>query len=251
MREYVYYPGTFRPLALLTQQGDSRQSWHYHCDPNGAPVRLTSVSGEIVWAEKTGAWGEKGQVFADRIENPLRFQGQYFDAETGLHYNRYRYYDPEIAGYISQDPIGLAGGTNTYSYVPDPFTAADPLGLARCKLAKAGEDLFVGTYSQVRRANLLSGLNPTHTPHHAIQNAVSPTTHGRGITINIRKDLHEKTWTYRRPLVKGLTKEQYLERDVKDLRTILKDAGYKRSVINRQLSELIRQNRELWKMTGE
>lgn len=132
MREYVYYPDTFRPLALLTQQGGGRQSWHYHCDPNGAPVRLTSLSGEIVWAEKTGVWGEKGQVFADQIENPLRFQGQYFDAETGLHYNRHRYYDPEIAGYISQDPIGLLGGANLYEYAPNTLSYVDPLGLATC-----------------------------------------------------------------------------------------------------------------------
>ncbi|EOE6860972.1 RHS repeat-associated core domain-containing protein [Cronobacter dublinensis] len=129
MREYVYYPGTFRPLALLTQEGSLRESWHYHCDPNGAPVRLTSVCGEIVWAELTGAWGEKGQVFASCIENPLRFQGQYFDPETGLHYNRYRYYDPAIAAYISQDPIGMLGGGNPYRYAPNPLMWIDPLGL--------------------------------------------------------------------------------------------------------------------------
>ncbi len=132
MREYVYYPGTFRPLALLTQEGSLRESWHYHCDPNGAPVRLTSVCGEIVWAERTGAWGEKGQVFASRIDNPLRFQGQYFDPETGLHYNRYRYYDPAIAAYISQDPIGMLGGINTYQYAPNPLSWMDPLGLTKC-----------------------------------------------------------------------------------------------------------------------
>ncbi|EOV2276182.1 RHS domain-containing protein [Klebsiella aerogenes] len=54
----------------------------YHCEPNGAPVRLTPLQGEIVWSEKTGVWGEKGEVYADRINNPLRFLGQYFDAET-------------------------------------------------------------------------------------------------------------------------------------------------------------------------
>ncbi len=81
MREYVYYPGSFQPLALLTQEAGRKESWHYHCDPNGAPVRLTSLQGEIVWSEKTGVWGEKGEIYADRISNPLRFQGQYFDAE--------------------------------------------------------------------------------------------------------------------------------------------------------------------------
>ena len=82
-----------------------------------------------MWSEKTGVWGEKGEIYADRISNPLRFQGQYFDAETGLHYNRYRYYDPEIAGFISQDPIGLAGGLNVYQYAPNPLGWVDPWGL--------------------------------------------------------------------------------------------------------------------------
>ncbi|MFH3350286.1 RHS repeat domain-containing protein, partial [Klebsiella aerogenes] len=119
------------PLALLTQEAGRKESWHYHCDPNGAPVRLTSLQGEIVWSEKTGVWGEKGEIYADRISNPLRFQGQYFDAETGLHYNRHRYYDPEIAGFISQDPIGLAGGLNVYQYAPNPLGWVDPWGLAK------------------------------------------------------------------------------------------------------------------------
>jgi uncharacterized Zn-binding protein involved in type VI secretion len=121
----------------------------------------------------------------------------------------------------------------------------------RSNLAKPGEDLYVGTYNQVRGGNIKGGLNATHTPHHAIQDAVSPTTHGRGITINLRKDLHEETWTYRKPLVKGLTDRQYLGRDAKDIRGILRRAGYNRETINRQVGELIRQNKELWKGLGQ
>ena len=60
----------------------------------------------------------------------LRFQGQYFDAETGLHYNRFRYYDPDIGRFVSQDPIGLAGGVNNYQYAPNPVGWIDPLGLS-------------------------------------------------------------------------------------------------------------------------
>ncbi|PNS09908.1 hypothetical protein COO59_20300 [Mixta theicola] len=74
------------------------------------------------------------------MENPLRFQGQYYDAETGLHYNRHRYYDPLIRSYISQDPIGLAGGLNPYQYTPNPLMWIDPLGLTSCKLSKAMEN---------------------------------------------------------------------------------------------------------------
>ncbi|MEB6334254.1 RHS repeat-associated core domain-containing protein [Serratia rhizosphaerae] len=68
-------------------------------------------------------------MHADRVANPLRFQGQYFDAETGLHYNRY--YDPQTGSYISQDPIGLVGGMNPYRYAPNPLGWADPWGLKR------------------------------------------------------------------------------------------------------------------------
>ncbi|WP_435274561.1 RHS repeat-associated core domain-containing protein [Psychrobium sp. nBUS_13] len=60
----------------------------------------------------------------------LRFQGQYFDEETGLHYNRFRYYDPDVGRFVSQDPIGLLGGENSYVYGPNPTYWVDPLGLA-------------------------------------------------------------------------------------------------------------------------
>ncbi|HDJ1451344.1 TPA: RHS repeat-associated core domain-containing protein [Serratia rubidaea] len=91
---------------------------------------LTDVQGGLVWSEQCGVWGEPGVVHAEQVANPLRFQGQYFDAETGLHYNRYRYYDPQTGSYISQDPIGLEGGINLYAYSPNPLGWIDPLGLS-------------------------------------------------------------------------------------------------------------------------
>ena len=110
-----------------------------------------------------------------------------------------------------------------YGYVCNPFNWIDPLGL----LAGPGEDLYVGTYGSSTYANGKTGLNATHTPHHA----VSPTTKCKGITINLRKYLHALTWTFRRAFVRGLTKEQYLARDIKDLRKILTNAGYDKKVI--------------------
>nr|WP_273924137.1 RHS repeat-associated core domain-containing protein [Pseudomonas idahonensis] len=65
------------------------------------------------------------------ITNPLRFQGQYHDHETGLHYNRYRYYDPEVGRFVSKDPIGYAGGLNLFAYAPNPAGWVDPLGLQK------------------------------------------------------------------------------------------------------------------------
>jgi RHS repeat-associated protein len=85
------------------------------------------------------AWGntlrtEQAAVeSAEPIYRPLRYQGQYFDAETGLHYNRFRYYDPDAGRFVSQDPIGLAGGVNLYQYAPNPLRWIDPLGLSNCK----------------------------------------------------------------------------------------------------------------------
>lgn len=63
---------------------------------------------------------------------PIRFQGQYADSESGLHYNRFRYYDPDIGRFVSVDPIGLNGGANSYRYAPSPIGWADPLGLSPC-----------------------------------------------------------------------------------------------------------------------
>ncbi|CAI8946523.1 hypothetical protein EMIT0194MI4_50336 [Pseudomonas sp. IT-194MI4] len=66
------------------------------------------------------------------IDNPLRFQSQYFDAETGLHYNRHRYYNPGAGRFLTPDPIKLAGGLNNYQYAPNPTGWVDPLGLNNC-----------------------------------------------------------------------------------------------------------------------
>ncbi len=71
----------------------------------------------------------------EAIENNLRFQGQYYDVETGLHYNRHRYYDPTTARFINLDPIGLLGGNNNYEYAHNPIAWIDPLGL----VAKSGD----------------------------------------------------------------------------------------------------------------
>jgi RHS repeat-associated protein len=85
------------------------------------------------------------------IDNPLRFQGQYFDAESGLHYNHFRYYDPETGRFISQDPIGLLGGINHYQYAPNHINWIDPLGLCA---KEERPDFYVGP--QGASATLLS-----------------------------------------------------------------------------------------------
>ncbi|WP_143518159.1 RHS repeat domain-containing protein, partial [Pseudomonas sp. PIC25] len=88
-RSYVYEPGTYRPLALLQGEGQQAQPCYYQLDHLGTPQELTSPGGAILWSVKYRANGNVAQVEIADIDNPLRFQGQYFDAETGLHYNRH------------------------------------------------------------------------------------------------------------------------------------------------------------------
>ncbi|MFG5912219.1 RHS repeat-associated core domain-containing protein, partial [Escherichia coli] len=66
------------------------------------------------------------------VEQNLRYQGQYLDRETGLHYNLHRYYDPDVGRFMVTDPIGLRGGLNLYQYAPNPLGWIDPLGLRKC-----------------------------------------------------------------------------------------------------------------------
>ncbi|CAJ3976510.1 rhsD protein [Burkholderia pseudomallei] len=154
-REWVFYPGTFRPLAAMRcvyRQcdqpigcGDEQQAatplpllppssatqYVFHTDPNGAPVRLTDLSGAIVWEGRYGPWGKVSPVeMQAAFDQPLRFQGQYCDPESGLHYNRYRYYDPAIGQFLNPDPIRLLGGVNLYAYAPNGLSWFDPLGLS-------------------------------------------------------------------------------------------------------------------------
>ncbi|WP_353172200.1 RHS repeat-associated core domain-containing protein, partial [Acinetobacter rudis] len=112
----------------------------YHCDQVGTPQVLSNESGEQVWAVTLDTWGQTLEIKASNNlleQTNIRFQGQYYDQETGLHYNRYRYYEPHSARYIGKDPIGLDGGINTSAYVGDPNQWVDPMGLTG---EKRGDD---------------------------------------------------------------------------------------------------------------
>ncbi|MDA8451534.1 RHS domain-containing protein [Acidovorax sp. NCPPB 3859] len=135
-------------------------AYYYQCDQIGAPQELTDEQGRIVWAASYRVWGQtqalqvmrtgtdaaavftaaerplalaaKGDIQAlSFVEQPLRFQGQYFDGETGLHYNRFRYYDPVTGRFVHQDPIGLFGGGNPFIYGPNTSSWIDPSGLIK------------------------------------------------------------------------------------------------------------------------
>jgi RHS repeat-associated protein len=110
---------------------------HIHCDQLGTPIAMIAANGEhagkVVWSALYDPWGNLLQEHHIDPKNPIaqtiRFQGQHFDSESGLHYNRYRYYDPAIGTYITQDPIGFQGGRHWYAYPTDPNMWFDPKGL--------------------------------------------------------------------------------------------------------------------------
>lgn len=105
---------------------------------------MSDQSGAVIWKAEYKAWAEcktekvKSSFFenSEIISNNIRFQGQYFDQETGLHYNRYRYYSTNVGRFVSKDPISLLGGNNLYKYASNPIEWVDPLGLSPNKNSK-------------------------------------------------------------------------------------------------------------------
>ncbi|WEH34789.1 DUF6531 domain-containing protein [Streptomyces sp. AM 4-1-1] len=99
----------------------------------GAPTELVDESGSLAWHTRTTLWGTTTWARRSTAYTPLRFPGQYYDPETGLHHSHHRYYDPETARFLTPDPLGLSPAPNPSTYVHNPHTWSDPLGLApRC-----------------------------------------------------------------------------------------------------------------------
>jgi RHS repeat-associated protein len=118
----------------------SEQVYYVHTDHLGTPDMITDASQRLVWQAGKGPFGGDAPL-VETVVNNVRFPGQYYDVESGLHYNWNRYYDPEIGRYVTSDPIGLDGGLNTYGYVGgNPLMYVDSLGLARFGFRPLGGD---------------------------------------------------------------------------------------------------------------
>ncbi|BEN54331.1 hypothetical protein SMKC058_15950 [Serratia marcescens] len=170
-RSWSYDPASpWSPLAALEQAGDSRSAdiYWYHTDLNSAPLEVTDAAGNLCWSGQYDTFGKlQGQTVAGaakrqgaQYQQPLRYAGQYQDDESGLHYNLFRYYEPEVGRFTTQDPIGLEGGLNLYQYAPNPLNWIDPLGLSKCEPEKWDVNSHQGNKNAVKGKNL--GLDSHH-----------------------------------------------------------------------------------------
>jgi len=134
LRVYVY-ADAFAMVPLLFLDYDDPDAdpstgrrYFLQCDHLGAPVRVEDEEGDVMWRARVTPYGSI--VVSDKplIEMPLRFPGHYFDPETGLHCNRFRYYNPELGRYLQSDPLGTAAGNNLYAYTANPLKEVDVRG---------------------------------------------------------------------------------------------------------------------------
>ena len=123
---WIFEAGSFVPCGKITN------GKHYSIitDHLGTPIEAYNQEDELIWEREQDRYGNSQQGFAkENFRCPFKYQGQYYDSEVELCYNRFRYYHPETGRYISEDPIKLLGGFNVFAYVGDSNAWVDVLGL--------------------------------------------------------------------------------------------------------------------------
>jgi len=175
----------------------------YHCDHRGLPLALIDADNSVVWRAEYDEWGNLlSEDNPHNLQQLIRLPGQQYDDESGLYYNRHRYYNPEQGRYITQDPIGLMGGWNLYIYPLNPVSGIDPVGLSTWNDAKSGActDGFCGVLAT------LIGPDKFDTPTHAALEALKK-TQNRSLCKDMEysgvicKDANEKILHLKRRLI--------------------------------------------------
>ena len=117
--------------AQMEEAPEPQRKIHlYHCDHRGLPLALVDTDTRVAWSAGYDEWGNMlREENPQGLEQLIRLPGQQYDEESGLYYNRNRYYNPGLGRYITQDPVGLEGGINPYVYPLNPVQSIDPLGL--------------------------------------------------------------------------------------------------------------------------
>ncbi|WP_143706576.1 RHS repeat domain-containing protein, partial [Xenorhabdus innexi] len=229
------------------------QTQYAVCAPTGEPLALFDPQGHRVWRQppqslygmRLKAAGENAQLNPGQL-----FAGQWLDEESGLVYNRFRYFSSEASCYLTPDPIGLVGGKNPYSYVSNPTGWIDPLGLTPCSGIK---DWAVDEYGTLR--GLVKGKNLGLDAHHAGQKAImknlvknyDPNTGPAilvpksGHTIS-RGDLGVVSRSTKHPATgeKFTNARDLIARDIRELRRVYPE------IPNKILNDLINMNKRMY-----
>ena len=169
IRAYGYLPGGYWTTDPVILWANGRVHF-YQNDYNGTPLMLVDGTGAVKWRATYQGFGQ-AQLDSDAVANPLRLPGQYYDEETGLHYNWHRYYDPELGRYLRVDPA--RDGQNAYVYVDNnPLAYIDPMGLCKIRDSWVGDfwrDVaevrvpFLDAYSRLRSSEPRRALTPQDT----------------------------------------------------------------------------------------
>lgn len=161
--EYLYM-GSNRLAKVDAGTGNL---YYYNNKYLGTPLLMTDSSGNVVWDADYKPFGEADVNANSTVVNNFRFAGQYYDEETGLHYNYHRYYDPKTGRYLTPDPIGFDGGINLYTYTENnPINAYDSDG---AKPVFGGENCHSDEFDPDYIIYELYGINVDELRDHAIQ----------------------------------------------------------------------------------
>jgi RHS repeat-associated protein len=139
VRLYVYadevalVPLMFVEYDSLEAEPETGRAFFIFTNQIGVPVRVEDTAGRVVWSARIDPYGSVEVHRQSTGAMPLRFPCHYHDEETGLHYNRFRYYSPSLGRYLQSDPLGTAGGVNLYAYCANPLVVVDLDGLAHPK----------------------------------------------------------------------------------------------------------------------
>ena len=241
---WVYEEGSYVPVAKI-QNGER---YTIISDYMGRPVEAYDSYGTVVWQADYDIYGDLRNRKGIRDFIPFRQLGQYEDDETRLYYNRFRYYDPRIGNYISQDPIRLAGNNPTlYGYVSEPNSRVDVLGLQG-----VGVPFQVGIHEDLIRINAGTGLDSHHVGQKAVMGklvknydamkapailvpSVGHTRTKDGLGIVSRGSINPKTG---KPFTNA---RDLLARDIRELRRVYGD-----EISNKQLQKLIELNKSMY-----
>ena len=178
---YIYtHTDSYEPLAQCYKEGDNAEHTvnYFHCDQIGIPREMTDSQGKLLWKGRYDAWGQlihDSNRHAQRTTHqPFRLQNQYFDQETGLHYNFLRYYEPALGRFITQDPIGLMGGMNLYRFANNAQKYIDPLGWN--PVAIGAYELLLLMFGGATAATIITANDDDISMPSSISESATPTT---------------------------------------------------------------------------